>query len=460
MIMDKRIKEILKTPASEQEITVKGWVRSKRDSKAVCFIALNDGSCMNNIQIIINKEIANDNLLNAINRLNTGASCSVNGNLVESLGKGQTVEIQASDITVLGESPEDFPLQKKRHSFEFLREIAHLRPRSNTFAAVARVRNAMSFAVHKYFQEQGFLYVNTPIITESDAEGAGEMFQVTTVPLDKLNGGVDYSRDFFGKKASLTVSGQLMGETYATALGNIYTFGPTFRAENSNTVKHLSEFWMIEPEMAFCDIDMNIDIAEEFLKYILQYVLDNCQEDMDFFDQRIEKGLIEKLKAVISSDFKRITYTEGIEILEKADEKFQYPVSWGIDLHTEHEKYLTQYFGGAVSVVDYPKDIKAFYMKLNDDGKTVRGVDVLVPRLGEIIGGSQREDDYDTLLQKIKDVGLDPEEYSWYLDTRKYGSVPHSGFGLGFDRLIMYVTGMENIRDVVPFPRSAKNLRF
>lgn len=460
MIMDKRIKEILKTPATGQEITVKGWVRSKRDSKAVCFIALNDGSCMNNIQIIINKEIANNNLLDAINKLNTGASCTVNGNLVESLGKGQTVEVQASNITVLGESPDDYPLQKKRHSFEFLREIAHLRPRSNTFAAVARVRNAMSFAVHKYFQENSFLYVNTPIITESDAEGAGEMFQVTTVPLDKLNGGVDYSRDFFGKKASLTVSGQLMGETYATALGNIYTFGPTFRAENSNTVKHLSEFWMIEPEMAFCDIDMNIDIAEEFLKYILSYVLDNCSEDMDFFDQRIEKGLKDKLKAVIESDFKRITYTEGIEILKKADEKFQYPVSWGIDLHTEHEKYLTQHFGGPVSVVDYPKDIKAFYMKLNDDGKTVRGVDVLVPRLGEIIGGSQREDDYDTLLQKIKDVGLDPEEYSWYLDTRKYGSVPHSGFGLGFDRLIMYVTGMENIRDVVPFPRSPKNLRF
>lgn len=458
--MDKRIKEILQTPAKEQEITIKGWVRSKRDSKAVCFIALNDGSCMSNIQIIINKEIANDNLLNAINRLNTGASCSVNGNLVESQGKGQTVEVQATDITVLGESPEDYPLQKKRHSFEFLREIAHLRPRSNTFAAVARVRNAMSFAIHKYFQENEFLYVNTPIITESDCEGAGEMFQVTTIPMEKLNGGVDYSRDFFGKKASLTVSGQLCGETYATALGNIYTFGPTFRAENSNTTKHLAEFWMIEPEMAFCDIDMNIDIAESFLKYVLQYVLDNCQEDMEFFNSRIEKGVIDKLKAVINSNFKRITYTEGIEILEKADEKFQYPVSWGIDLHTEHEKYLTKHFNGAVSVVDYPKDIKAFYMKLNEDGKTVRGVDILVPRLGEIIGGAQREDDYDTLKQKIADVGLDPEEYSWYLDTRKYGTVPHSGFGLGFDRLIMYVTGMENIRDVVPFPRTTKNLTF
>ncbi|MGL1894404.1 MAG: asparagine--tRNA ligase [Spirochaetaceae bacterium] len=458
--MDIRIKEILQTPAKEQEITVKGWVRTKRDSKAVCFIALNDGSCMSNIQIIINKEIANDNLLNAINRLNTGASCTVNGNLVESQGKGQTVEVQATDIVVLGESPDDYPLQKKRHSFEFLREIAHLRPRSNTFAAVARVRNAMSFAVHKYFQENGFLYVNTPIITESDAEGAGEMFQVTTIPMEKLNGGVDYTRDFYGKKASLTVSGQLCGETYATALGNIYTFGPTFRAENSNTTKHLSEFWMIEPEMAFCDIDMNIDIAEEFLKYILQYVLDNCAEDMEFFNARIEKGLIQKLQDVINSNFKRITYTEGIEILEQADEKFQFPVSWGIDLHTEHEKYLTKHFNGPVSVVDYPKDIKAFYMKLNDDGKTVRGVDVLVPRLGEIIGGSQREDDYDVLKQKIEAVGLDPAEYEWYLDTRKYGSVPHSGFGLGFARLIMYVTGMENIRDVIPFPRTAKNLTF
>ena len=458
--MDKRIKEILQTPAKEQEITVKGWVRTKRDSKAVCFIALNDGSCMSNIQVIINKEIANDNLLNSINKLNTGASCSVNGNLVESQGKGQNVEIQATDIVVLGESPEDYPLQKKRHSFEFLRDIAHLRARTNTFAAVARVRNAMSFAVHKYFQENGFLYVNTPIITESDAEGAGEMFQVTTIPMEKLNGGVDYSRDFYGKKASLTVSGQLCGETYATALGNIYTFGPTFRAENSNTTKHLSEFWMIEPEMAFCDIDMNIDIAEEFLKYILKYVLENCQEDMDFFNQRIEKGVINKLKDVINTEFKRITYTEGIEILEKSGEKFDYPVSWGIDLHTEHEKYLTKHFNGPVSVVDYPKDIKAFYMKLNDDGKTVRGVDILVPRLGEIIGGSQREDDYEKLVNKIKEVGLDPVEYAWYLDTRKYGSVPHSGFGLGFARLIMYVTGMENIRDVIPFPRTSKNLQF
>ncbi len=458
--MDKRIKEILQTTATEQEITVKGWVRSKRDSKAVCFIALNDGSCMSNIQVIINKEIANENLLNAIVKLNTGASCIVNGNLVESQGKGQSVEVQVTDITVLGEAPDDYPLQKKRHSFEFLRDIAHLRPRTNTFAAIARVRNAMSFAVHKFFQEENFLYVNTPIITESDAEGAGEMFQVTTVPMEKLNGGVDYSRDFFGKKAALTVSGQLCGETYATALGNIYTFGPTFRAENSNTTKHLAEFWMIEPEMAFCDINLNIDVAENFLKYVLKYVLENCQEDMDFFNQRIEKGVIDKLKKVIDTDFVRITYTEGIEILEKADEKFQWPVSWGIDLHTEHEKYLTKHFNGPVSVVDYPKDIKAFYMKLNDDGKTVRGVDILVPRLGEIIGGSQREDDYDTLVEKIKEVGLDPEEYGWYLDTRKYGSVPHSGFGLGFARLIMYVTGIENIRDVIPFPRTVKNLRF
>ncbi|MBN2619149.1 MAG: asparagine--tRNA ligase [Spirochaetales bacterium] len=458
--MDIRIKEILKTPATGQEIRVKGWVRSKRDSKAVCFLAINDGSCMSNIQVIIDKESANNGVLNSINRLNTGASCNILGKLVESQGQGQSVEVQALEVEVLGEAPEDYPLQKKRHSFEFLREIAHLRPRTNTFAAVARVRNSMSFAIHKYFQENGFLYVNTPIITESDAEGAGEMFQVTTVPLDKLNGGVDYSRDFFGKKASLTVSGQLCGETYATALGNIYTFGPTFRAENSNTTKHLAEFWMIEPEMAFCDINMNIDIAEDFLKYILKYVLENCQEDMEFFDQHIEKGVIDKLKGVINTEFTRITYTDGIKILEESKKDFQFPVKWGIDLQTEHEKYLTEHFGGPVAVVDYPKDIKAFYMKLNADGKTVRGVDILVPRLGEIIGGSQREDDYDILVQKIKEVGLKPEEYSWYLDTRKYGSVPHSGFGLGFARLIMYVTGMENIRDVIPFPRTTKNLRF
>ncbi len=458
--MEKRIKEILQTPATGQEITVKGWVRTKRDSKSVCFIALNDGSCMNNIQIIIDKETANNTLLDTINKLNTGASCAVSGILVESLGQGQTVEVQATDITVYGEAPDDYPLQKKRHSFEFLRDIAHLRPRSNTFAAVARVRNAMAYAIHKYFQENGFLYVNTPIITESDCEGAGEMFQVTTLPIDKITGELDYTKDFFGKKASLTVSGQLCGETYATALGNIYTFGPTFRAENSNTTKHLAEFWMIEPEMAFCDLDLNIDIAESFLKYVFQYVLDNCQEDMEFFDSRIEKGVIKKLQDVINSTFKRITYTEAISILENADEEFQFPVSWGIDLQTEHEKYITKHFNGAVAVTDYPKDIKAFYMKLNDDGKTVRGVDVLVPRLGEIIGGAQREDDYDTLYKKIVDVGLNPEEYYWYLDLRKYGTVPHSGFGLGFARLIMYVTGMENIRDVIPFPRTTKNLKF
>lgn len=458
--MDRRIKDILQIPATGQDMTVKGWVRTKRDSKAVCFIAVNDGSCMSNIQIIVDKENADNNLLNNINRLNTGASLEVIGSLVESQGKGQTVEIQAKDITVLGEASEDFPLQKKRHSFEFLREIAHLRPRSNTFAAVARVRNAMSFAVHKFFNEEGFLYVHTPIITESDAEGAGEMFQVTTVPMEKLNGGVDYSRDFFGRKASLTVSGQLCGETYATALGNIYTFGPTFRAENSNTTKHLAEFWMIEPEMSFCDLDLNIDIAEKFLKYILKYVLDNCREDMEFFDQRIEKGVIKKLEDVINSDFVRITYTEAIDILEKTDEKFQFPVSWGIDLQTEHEKYLTKHFGCPVAVTDYPKNIKAFYMKQNDDGKTVRAVDVLVPRLGEIIGGSQREEDYDKLVAAIEKNGLETEEYDWYLDLRRFGTVPHSGFGLGFARLIMYVTGMENIRDVIPFPRTSKNLRF
>ena len=455
------IKQILsKTDAVGSEIIVEGWVRTKRDNKELAFIALNDGSCMNNLQVIADRGVISDE---TIHRLTTGASCSVRGTLVESPAKGQAVEMQAKSIEILGDCPGDYPLQKKRHSFEFLREIGHLRARTNTFGAVARVRNALTMAVHSFYQEQGFFNVHTPLITASDTEGAGEMFQVTTLPFETFDSskGVDYSRDFFGKKASLTVSGQLSAETYATALGRVYTFGPTFRAENSNTSRHLAEFWMIEPEMSFCDINGNMDLAEDFLKYCLNYVLENCAEDMEFFNKFVQKGIIEDLKAVAEADFARITYTKAIEDLEASGREFEFPVSWGIDLASEHEKYLTEeLYKGPVIVTDYPKDIKAFYMKLNDDGKTVRAMDVLVPRLGEIIGGSERENRYDVLLDKIKAMDLDPEDYWWYLDLRKYGSVPHAGFGLGFERLVQYVTGMGNIRDVIPYARSAKNCEF
>ncbi len=460
MIQD-TIKQILqKTDKIGETLTVQGWVRTKRDTKEIAFIALNDGSCLSNIQIIADKAAIPEQTLH---RLTTGASCSVQGTLVESPASGQSVEIQASQIAILGDCPGDYPLQKKRHSMEFLREIGHLRARTNTFGAVGRIRNAMTQAVHSYFQKNGFFNVHTPIITANDCEGAGEMFQVTTLPFETFDSskGIDYSRDFFGKKASLTVSGQLSAETYATALGRVYTFGPTFRAENSNTSRHLAEFWMIEPEMSFCDINGNMDLAEEFLKYVLQYVLDNCSEDMEFFNKWVQKGIIDDLKAVIRADFTRITYTKAIEDLEKSKESFEFPVSWGIDLASEHEKYLTEkVYGGPVIITDYPKDIKAFYMKLNEDGKTVRAMDVLVPRLGEIIGGSERENNYDTLVNRIKDMGLNPEDYWWYLDLRKYGTVPHAGFGLGFERLIQYVTGMGNIRDVIPYARSARNCEF
>jgi asparaginyl-tRNA synthetase len=455
------IKQILQKKESIGEtLTVEGWVRTKRDTKEIAFIALNDGSCLGNIQVIADKNTIGDAILH---RLATGASCSVRGTLVESPAQGQALEIQAADIKVLGDCPSEYPLQKKRHSMEFLREIGHLRARTNTFGAVARIRNAMTFAVHSYFQEQGFFNVHTPIITASDAEGAGEMFQVTTLPFETFDSskGVDYSRDFFGKKASLTVSGQLSGETYATALGRIYTFGPTFRAENSNTSRHLAEFWMIEPEISFCDINGNMDLAEDFLKYILRYVLENCAEDMAFFNKWVQKGIIDDLKAVINADFTRISYTKAIEDLEASGINFEFPVSWGIDLSSEHEKHLTEkVYNGPVIITDYPKDIKAFYMKLNEDGKTVRAMDVLVPRLGEIIGGSERENHYDILVNRIREMGLKEEDYWWYLDLRKYGSVPHSGFGLGFERLIQYVTGMANIRDVIPYARSAKNCDF
>jgi asparaginyl-tRNA synthetase len=460
-MVDNTIKQILqKTDSIGSEIRVQAWVRTKRDTKELVFIALNDGSCMNNLQVIAEKSVISENVLHT---LTTGASCSVTGILVESPAKGQTLELQALSLEQLGDCPSDYPLQKKRHSFEFLREIAHLRTRTNTFGAVARVRNALTIAVHSFFQELEFFNVHTPIITASDAEGAGEMFQVTTLPFETFDSsaGIDYSRDFFGKKASLTVSGQLSAETYATALGRVYTFGPTFRAENSNTSRHLAEFWMIEPEMSFCDINGNMDLAEDFLKYVLKYVLDNCEEDMVFFNTFIHKGIIDDLRAVINSSFTRISYTKAIEDLKASSVSFEYPVSWGIDLASEHEKYLTEeIYKGPVIITDYPKDIKAFYMKMNGDGKTVRAMDVLVPRLGEIIGGSERENRYDLLLDRIKEQGLNPEDYWWYLDLRKYGTVPHAGFGLGFERLVQYVTGMTNIRDVIPYARSARNCDF
>jgi asparaginyl-tRNA synthetase len=457
-----RIKEILSYTPQEQQLTVEGWVRTKRDSKNVCFFEINDGSCLSNLQAIIEKEAFGD--LDVIPRLNTGASVRAEGRLRESPGKGQSVELAVDKVEVMGEAPDDYPLQKKRHSFEYLREIAHLRPRTNTFGAIARVRNRMSYAIHNFFQENGFVYVHTPIITSSDAEGAGEMFQVTTLSLDEVpkdGGGVDYSEDFFGKRAGLTVSGQLEAEIYALALKDVYTFGPTFRAENSNTSRHLAEFWMIEPEMAFCDITCNMDVAEAFLRYIFEDVITHCEEDMQLFNKWIQPGVLDNLKHILDSDFHRITYSEAIEQITGADVDFEYEVSWGSDLQSEHEKYLTEeVYKSPVIVTDYPKEIKAFYMKLNQDNQTVRAMDVLVPRLGEIIGGSEREADYDTLKTRIDELGLDERDYWWYMDLRRFGTVPHSGFGLGFERLIQYVTGMHNIRDVIPFPRAVNTLEF
>jgi asparaginyl-tRNA synthetase len=449
---------------SDQLITAQGWIKTKRDSKNVCFLEVSDGSSMKGLQIIIDKSasITDDTLALAA----TGAAVSCRGILVESPAKGQKVEMQAESLDIVGTVPaENYPLQKKRHSFEFLREIAHLRPRTNTFGAVARVRNAMSYAIHSFFQERDFLYVHTPIITGSDTEGAGQMFQVTTLDLNKVpvnkDGTVDYREDFFGKETHMTVSGQLQVENYCCALGDVYTFGPTFRAENSNTTRHLAEFWMIEPEMAFCDLEGDMELAEDFIKYILNYVLTHCEEDMDFFNQWVLKGVKDTIKSVVDTPFKHITYTEAIAELEKANDKFDFKVSWGCDLQTEHERYLTEEFcQGPVIVTDYPKDIKAFYMKLNDDGKTVRAMDVLVPRLGEIIGGSQREENLEKLQTRIKEMNMDESEYWWYIDLRRFGSIPHSGFGLGFERLIQYVTGLQNIRDVIPFPRTVKNIDF
>lgn len=465
--MTLRREKIAAVLASEKigaKTTVMGWIKTKRESKGgFSFIELNDGSCLGNLQIIADKGLPN--YREEILRLQTGCSICVSGTLVASPGKKQKVELRAEKIKVIGwADPARYPLQKKRHSFDFLRTIAHLRPRTNTFGAVARVRNAMSFAVHAFFQERGFIYVHTPIITGSDCEGAGETFKVTAFDLEsvpKKEGHVDFEKDFFGQPANLTVSGQLEAEAYALSMGDVYTFGPTFRAENSNTPRHLAEFWMIEPEMAFCDLDGAIELAEEFLKYIFRYVLENCKEDMQFFTRFIDPGAIKNLEKLVSSHFERITYTEAVKILSKMNEAFEFPVQWGSDIQAEHERYLCEkVFRGPVVVTDYPKQIKPFYMKLNEDGKTVKAMDVLVPKIGEIIGGSQREDDHDTLYNRMKETNISPEDYWWYLELREFGSAPHSGFGLGFERLIQYVTGLSNIRDVIPFPRTPGNVNF
>jgi len=438
-------------------------VRTKRGSKNIVFIALNDGSTINNIQIVADASVFKEDLLRDIT---TGACLAVTGTLIESVGQGQNVEIKANSIELYGKcDAETYPLQKKGHSMEFLREIAHLRPRTNTFGAVLRIRHAMAFAIHKYFNDKGFFYLHTPIITGSDAEGAGEMFHVTTLDLTNIplneDKTVKFTEDFFGKPTNLTVSGQLEGELGALALGEIYTFGPTFRAENSNTPRHLAEFWMIEPEMAFYDLRDNMDLAEDFLKYLIRYALENCREDLEFLDKMIQKGLIDRLNFVLGNEFIRMTYSEAVDILIKADRKWEYPIAWGKDLQAEHERYLVEeHFRKPVILTDYPKAIKAFYMKQNDDGKTVRAMDVLFPGIGEIIGGSQREEDYERLLGRIKELNLPEKDLWWYLETRKFGTAPHSGFGLGFERLIVFITGMSNIRDVIPFPRTPKNAEF
>lgn len=446
------------------EVTVMGWIKTKRESKGgFSFLEVNDGSTIKNIQVIADHQLPN--YTQEVVKLTVGCSVIVNGTLVESPGKGQKVEIQAKEVRVTGwADPDRYPLQKKRHSFEYLRTIAHLRPRTNTFGAVARIRNAMSYAIHSFFQERGFFYIHSPIITGSNCEGAGEMFQVTTLDLERLaleGGKVDFGEDFFGKPASLTVSGQLEAEIYALALGKVYTFAPTFRAENSNTYRHLAEFWMIEPEMAFYDLEENIALAEDLVKSTLGYILEHCEDDMNFFNRFVKTDLISSIHDIVNNTFEHLTYTEAIEILSKATVKFEFPPAWGNDIQSEHERYLCEeVFNKAVVVIDYPKEIKPFYMKVNADGKTVKAMDVLLPRIGEIIGGSQREDDYDVLLSRIKEMNLDPNDYWWYLDLRRYGTVVHSGFGFGFERLMQFVTGLTNIRDVIPFPRTPKNLEF
>ncbi|MDR2651076.1 MAG: asparagine--tRNA ligase [Prevotellaceae bacterium] len=457
--------DLLKSKDYGKDVCVKGWVRTKRGNKSVIFIAVNDGSTIKNIQVVADAAKFDENLLKQIT---TGASVCICGVLVESQGSGQTVEIHAETIKIYGIADETYPLQKKGHSMEFLREIAHLRPRTNTFGAIFRIRHNMAFAIHKFFHERGFFYFHTPIITASDCEGAGQMFQVTTLDLKNIkktsNGEVDFSEDFYGKPANLTVSGQLEGELAATALGLIYTFGPTFRAENSNTPRHLSEFWMIEPEMAFYEIDDNMQLAEDFIKYCIRWALDNCSDDIKFLCDMFDNELIERLNFVIANDFVRLKYSEGIKILEDAvagGHKFEFPIYWGADLAAEHERFLVeQHFKRPVILTDYPKEIKSFYMKQNDDGKTVRAMDVLFPKIGEIIGGSQREEDFEKLKKRAAEMNIPDKDIWWYMDTRRYGTVPHSGFGLGFERLILFVTGMANIRDVIPFPRTPKNAEF
>ena len=469
------IKDILTSEPKGQAIDVYGWVRTKRETKNLVFIEINDGSCFASIQATFDRDTGLDNNTEALlKKAGTGVSVKVSGNLVPSPAAGQRVELQANNIHIFGDADQEkYPLQKKRHSMEFLRDIAHLRARTNTFGAVARMRSQMAYAIHTFFQERGFQYVHTPIITGSDCEGAGEMFHVTTFDIEETvkkalkekkdpdSFKIDYSQDFFGKQANLTVSGQLEGETYATALSRIYTFGPTFRAENSNTSRHLAEFWMVEPEMSFFTIKENMELAEEFIVYLLKWALEKCREDLEFFDSRIKKGLIEMLKNVVNTPFTRLTYTEAIAELEKHIDRFEFKPYWGCDLQSEHERFLTEeVYKGPVIVTNYPKEIKSFYMKVNEDGKTVRAMDVLVPGLGEIIGGSEREENLDILQGRIKELGLREEDYWWYLDLRRYGTVPHSGFGLGFERLLLYVTGMGNIRDVIPFPRAPKLAEF
>ncbi len=458
-----RIAALLRREGGSEQVTVKGWVRTKRGNKNVAFIALNDGSCVSNIQVVVDLAKIGEEQLKPVT---TGACIRVDGRLVASPGSGQGVEVQADSIEVYGTAdPETYPLQKKGHSLEFLRDIAYLRPRTNTFGAVLRIRHAMAFAIHKYFNEHGFYYLHTPLITASDCEGAGAMFNVTTLDMDNPprtdEGRIDYAQDFFGKPCNLTVSGQLEGELGALALGQIYTFGPTFRAENSNTPRHLAEFWMIEPEMAFYELDDNMDLAEDFLKYLIRYALDNCREDLEFMNKMWDKGLLERLQFVLDHDFVRLDYTEGIRILEESGRKFEFPCSWGCDLQSEHERYLVEeHFKRPVILINYPKEIKAFYMKQNADGKTVRAMDVLFPQIGEIIGGSEREADFGKLYARVNELGMNERELWWYLDTRRWGSAPHSGFGLGFERLLLFVTGMSNIRDVIPFPRTPKNAEF
>ena len=458
-----RIAELLQSPATDAEVVVKGWVRTKRGNKNVAFIALNDGSCVANMQVVVDLAKFDEELLR---KVTTGACLRVDGRLVASCGAGQGVEVQAEKIEIYGTAdPETYPLQKKGHSLEFLRDIAYLRPRTNTFGAIFRIRHAMAYAIHKYFNDKGFYYLHTPLITASDCEGAGAMFQVTTLDLNNLpkteEGAVDYSQDFFGRSCSLTVSDQLEGELGALSLGQIYTFGPTFRAENSNTPRHLSEFWMIEPEMAFYELEDNMELAEDFLKYLIRYALENCREDLEFMNKMWDNGLIERLNFVLNHEFKRLDYTEGVEILKASGRKFEFPCDWGCDLQSEHERYLVEeHFKRPVILINYPKQIKAFYMKQNEDGKTVRAMDVLFPKIGEIIGGSEREADYEKLSARVHELGMNEKELWWYLDTRRWGSAPHSGFGLGFERLLLFVTGMGNIRDVIPFPRTPKNAEF